>query len=66
MVFTKFLFSGVKPEPEDVEIAIINAHRKIEGIDVDANKMVGDVDIDFTDHELHPLNKKNKDNEENS
>jgi len=65
-VYKKFLFSGIKPEPEDVEIAIVNAHRKIEGVDVDANKMVGDVDIDFTDHERHPLNDKNEHDEKNN
>jgi predicted RND superfamily exporter protein len=53
-VFVKYILTGVRYEPEDVEVAIIHMKRKIEGMDIEANKLVGNIDIDFTDHMAHP------------
>ena len=53
-VYTKYLRTGIRPEREDVEIAIIHMNRKIEGVDIDVSRMVGNVDLDFTDHSKHP------------
>ncbi|MFA9389765.1 MAG: efflux RND transporter permease subunit [Prolixibacteraceae bacterium] len=62
LVYTRYLRTGIKPEREDVEYAIIHMKRKIEGLDIDPSKMVGNIDIDFTDHIAHPS--KNNENDE--
>lgn len=63
LVYTRFLRTGIKPEREEVEYAIVQMKRKIEGFDIDASRMVGNIDIDFTDHLKHP-SKKNEDEED--
>jgi multidrug efflux pump subunit AcrB len=49
-VYLKYLLTGIKPEPEDVELALIHMKSKIEGDEVDASNRVGAIDIDFLDH----------------
>ena len=46
-VYTRYLLTGKKPTPEEVEFALIYSKRHIEGIDVDASRLVGMADIDF-------------------
>lgn len=61
LVYSRYLRTGVKPDREDVEFAIVNMKNKIEGLDIDASKMVGSIDIDFSDHTKHPSKKKEDD-----
>lgn len=53
-VFVKYILTGERKDPEEVETAIIHMKHKIEGMDIDANRLVGNIDIDFTDHQKHP------------
>lgn len=62
LVYSRYLRTGVKPSREEVEFAMVHMNRKVDGIDIDASKMIGNIDIDFSEHNKPQVK---NDNEEN-